>query len=72
MIFAGGIMVIRSSLTIGELVMFNSLIWALNNPMRMAGWLINDVQRFIASAEKIEDLMNTEPQIVNPANSKKR
>lgn len=71
MIFAGGIMVIRGSLTIGELVMFNSLIWALNNPMRMAGWLINDVQRFIASAEKIEDLMNTEPQIVNPANSKK-
>ncbi|MFP3126854.1 ABC transporter ATP-binding protein/permease [Ectobacillus funiculus] len=71
MIFAGGIMVIRGSLTIGELVMFNSLIWALNNPMRMAGWLINDVQRFIASAEKIEDLMNTEPQIVNPASSKK-
>lgn len=71
MIFAGGIMVIRGSLTIGELVMFNSLIWALNNPMRMAGWLINDVQRFIASAEKIEDLMNTEFQIVNPANFNK-
>lgn len=71
MIFAGGIMVIRGSLTIGELVMFNSLIWALNNPMRMAGWLINDVQRFIASAEKIEDLMNTESQIVNPASFNK-
>lgn len=71
MIFVGGIMVIRGSLTIGELVMFNSLIWALNNPMRMAGWLVNDVQRFVASAEKIEDLMNTESQIVDPASSKK-
>ncbi|PLT28796.1 ABC transporter ATP-binding protein [Peribacillus deserti] len=65
MILAGGIMVIRGSLTFGELVMFNSLIWALNNPMRMAGWLINDVQRFIASAEKVEELLKTEPKITN-------
>lgn len=65
MIFAGGLMVIQGSLTIGELVVFNSLIWALNNPMRMAGWLINDVQRFIASAEKIEDLFNERPAITN-------
>ncbi|MBM7692058.1 ATP-binding cassette subfamily B protein [Peribacillus deserti] len=65
MILAGGIMVIHGSLTFGELVMFNSLIWALNNPMRMAGWLINDVQRFIASAEKVEELLKTEPKIMN-------
>lgn len=68
MILVGGIMVINGSLTFGELVTFNSLIWALNNPMRMAGWLINDVQRFIASAEKIEDLLNTQPEITNEAN----
>jgi ATP-binding cassette, subfamily B, multidrug efflux pump len=65
MILAGGFMVIRGSLTMGELVMFNSLIWAINNPMRMAGWLINDVQRFIASAEKVEDLLLTNSQILN-------
>jgi ATP-binding cassette subfamily B multidrug efflux pump len=67
MILVGGSMVINGSLTIGELVTFNSLIWALNNPMRMAGWLLNDVQRFIASAEKVEDLLNTKPEIVNEA-----
>ncbi|SDM43489.1 ABC transporter ATP-binding protein [Bacillus sp. OK048] len=65
MILVGGIMVTNGSLTIGELVTFNSLIWALNNPMRMAGWLINDVQRFIASAEKVEDLLLTESEIIN-------
>ncbi|MEH7255307.1 ABC transporter ATP-binding protein [Neobacillus niacini] len=65
MILVGGIMVTTGSLTIGELVTFNSLIWALNNPMRMAGWLINDVQRFIASAEKVEDLLLTESEIIN-------
>ncbi|OLS42171.1 ABC transporter ATP-binding protein [Bacillus sp. MRMR6] len=63
MILAGGIMVIGGTLTIGELVMFNSLIWALNNPMRMAGWLINDTQRFIASAEKVEELLETKSAI---------
>jgi ATP-binding cassette, subfamily B, multidrug efflux pump len=69
MILVGGIMVITDSLTLGELIMFNSLIWALNNPMRMAGWLINDIQRFVASAEKIEDLMNVEPQIATQKDS---
>jgi len=65
MILVGGTMVIKGSLTIGELVTFNSLIWALSNPMKMAGWLINDVQRFIASAEKVEELLKTEPKITN-------
>jgi ATP-binding cassette subfamily B protein len=63
MIFAGGIMVIRDNITLGELVTFNSLIWALNNPMRMVGWLINDTQRFAASAEKIMAILNKEPKI---------
>ncbi|MGI8384317.1 ABC transporter ATP-binding protein [Robertmurraya sp. P23] len=65
MILVGGIMVINDSLTIGELVIFNSLIWALNNPMRMAGWLMNDVQRFIASAEKVEELLLTKSKMIN-------
>lgn len=71
MILVGGILVINGSLTLGQLVTFNSLIWALNNPMRMAGWLINDVQRFIASAEKVEDLLHTKPEIINSAASNK-
>ncbi|MEH6956058.1 ABC transporter ATP-binding protein [Neobacillus drentensis] len=70
MIIVGGIMVINNYISLGELVTFNSLIWALNNPMRMAGWLINDVQRFIASAEKVEELLNEEPKITNAVNKK--
>ena len=65
LILVGGIMVIRGSLTMGELVTFNSFIWALNNPMRMTGWLMNDIQRFAASAEKVIMLLNTEPKIKN-------
>lgn len=62
-IFVGGIMVINEKITLGELVTFNSFIWALNNPMRMVGWLINDTQRFAASAEKIMLLLGREPRI---------
>lgn len=62
-ILAGGIMVISGNITLGQLVTFNSFIWALNNPMRMVGWLINDTQRFAASAEKIMLLLDREPKI---------
>lgn len=65
MILVGGIMVVKGSLTIGELVTFNGFIWALNNPMRMVGWLINDVQRFVASSTKIIALLQTQPKIKN-------
>lgn len=63
MTLVGGIMVINKTLTLSELVVFNGLIWALNNPMRMSGWLINDIQRFAAAAEKIKALMEVEPKI---------
>lgn len=65
LILVGGIFVIKGWLTMGELVMFNSYIWALNNPMRMAGWLINEVQRFVASADKVMSLLKEEPRITN-------
>lgn len=65
MIFAGGIMVINKHMTLGNLVVFNGYIWALNNPMRMSGWLVNDVERFLASTIKIRELLNSEAKIKN-------
>lgn len=65
MILVGGILVVNKSMTLGDLVIFNGLLWALNNPMRMAGYLINDTERFIASSIKIRELLNTESNIKN-------
>ncbi len=65
MILVGGILVINKSMTLGDLVIFNGLLWALNNPMRMAGYLINDTEIFIASSIKIRELLNTESNIKN-------
>lgn len=60
---AGGFMVIKGQMTYGQLVTFNSLLFTLNNPLRMTGWLINDAQRFSASADKIIAFMNNSPEI---------
>lgn len=65
-IVVGGILVINGKLTLGQLVTFNGFVWAMNGPMRMMGWLINDTQRFAASAEKIMLLLEREPKIENP------
>ncbi|MBE6053977.1 MAG: ABC transporter ATP-binding protein [Clostridium sartagoforme] len=69
MILVGGILVSKDMMSIGDLVIFSSLLWALNMPMRMSGYLINDTQRFIASSAKIIDLLNTESIIVNKENA---
>ncbi|MCL2051239.1 MAG: ABC transporter ATP-binding protein/permease [Lachnospiraceae bacterium] len=60
---AGGIMVIRDMITLGQLVMVNGYIWMINNPLRMAGWLANDYQRFVTSVEKIYSTIDVEPNI---------
>ncbi|MHC1748819.1 MAG: ABC transporter ATP-binding protein [Cellulosilyticaceae bacterium] len=65
MLLGGGILVIKGRMTLGDLAIFNGLLWALNNPMRMAGYLINDTQRFIASSEKIREILGTETKIKN-------
>ena len=63
LILAGGIMIIRGGLTLGQLVTFNGLVWAINQPLRMAGWLVNDVQRFGAAADRLDRLYALESAI---------
>lgn len=62
----GGIMCINKDMTLGDMVMINGYLWMLNNPLRMAGWLINDIFRFFASVEKIHSTIKTKPCIMTP------
>lgn len=64
-LLVGGIMTAKGWMTVGELVAFGSYVWALNNPMRMAGWLINETERFVASGENIILLLEEKPKIRN-------
>jgi ATP-binding cassette subfamily B protein len=59
----GGMFVMRSGMSIGELVAFNGYIWMLIWPMRMLGWLTNLMAQTNASAKKIMAIMDIEPEI---------
>ncbi|MBM7710006.1 ABC transporter ATP-binding protein [Enterococcus lemanii] len=59
----GGWLVIKGQMTLGDLITFNGFLWMLNQPMRMSGWLINDVQRFNASCIKIRQMIHTKATI---------
>lgn len=68
----GGIMVVNGTISLGKLVTVSGYRWMLNNPLRMAGWLANDYQRFITSVEKIYSTINVEPGIKDPAHPYKK
>ena len=62
-VFMGGLFIIRGELTPGELAVFTGLSWAVSNPMRELGNLINDLQRFSTSAAKVMELYYGRPSI---------
>ena len=62
----GGYMVIQGEITMGNLVTVNGYLWMLTVPLRMAGWWVNDIQRFTTSVEKIYDTYVEEPNVKSP------
>ena len=65
-LFLGSMFVITGQITIGNMSAFTTLTWTLVYPMRMMGQLINDTQRFFASAEKVISVYYAQPDIENP------
>lgn len=59
----GGALVIAGKMSLGDLVAFNGFVWMLNQPMRMSGWLINDIQRFSAATIKIRRMLGAKSAI---------
>ena len=55
-VFVGGLFIIRGELTPGQMAIFTGLSWALSNPMRDLGNLINNLQRFSTSAAKVMEV----------------
>ena len=72
LILYGGYQVICGEMTLGNLVTVNGYLWMVSNPLRFAGWWVNDVQRFITSVEKIYDTYSKEPDVKKPKKGIKR
>ncbi|MHB8129234.1 MAG: ABC transporter ATP-binding protein [Mobilitalea sp.] len=65
----GGIMVVGGHMSLGKMVTVSGYLWMLNNPLRQAGWLANDYERFVTSVDKIYSTVIIEPSIKKPENA---
>jgi ATP-binding cassette subfamily B protein len=63
----GGHQVINGELALGALVAFNAYVVLLVWPMRMLGWIVAMAQRAGASAQRVHEVLATEPEVVDPA-----
>ncbi|MBP3578347.1 MAG: ABC transporter ATP-binding protein [Lachnospiraceae bacterium] len=69
LLVVGGLFIINGQLTMGEYVAFSGLIWAVQNPMRMLGNIMNEFQRFAAASDKVMEIYYSEPKIVDKENA---
>lgn len=65
LLLVGGLFIIGGRITMGEYVAFSGLIWAIANPMRQLGNIMNEFQRFSAAADKVMEIYYSEPEIVD-------
>lgn len=75
MLLVGGIFMINGRITAGQYVAFSGMIWTLANPTRNLGSVLNELQRFVAAANKIMEIEQSEPTMKeseHPVEVKKR
>jgi ATP-binding cassette subfamily B protein len=68
----GGARVLSGALTLGELVTFHFFLAKLVWPMIAAGWVVNLVQRGVASLGRVVEVLDARPAIVDLAADGKR
>lgn len=68
LILFGGYLVIKGHMTLGEIVTFNGLLWTFTQPLNMFGGIMNDAQRFSASAQRLYEIYQQKPSIKNCEN----
>ncbi len=65
LLWVGGTLLMKDEMTMGEFVAFSGLMWAIANPMRLLGNILNEFQRFSAAADKVMEIYYSEPKIVD-------
>ncbi|HEX7169050.1 MAG TPA: ABC transporter ATP-binding protein [Acidimicrobiales bacterium] len=63
----GGQQVLDGQLSIGELTAFNAYVVMLIPPLRMTGMLVAQAQRAVAASQRIDEILSTDPAIVDRA-----
>ena len=63
LLVVGGTFIINGQITMGEYAAFSGLIWAITNPMRNLGSIMNEFQRFRTASAKVMEIYYSEPEI---------
>lgn len=66
-IYFGGMEVINGTFTFGNIAEFVIYVNLLTWPVASLGWVTSIVQRAAASQERINEFMNTKPDVVSPS-----
>ncbi|HWR60256.1 MAG TPA: ABC transporter ATP-binding protein, partial [Clostridia bacterium] len=64
-LYFGGMLVIDEQLSLGQFVSFVAYLGLLTWPMMAVGWVINILQRGIASMKRINEILDTAPEILD-------
>jgi ATP-binding cassette subfamily B protein len=62
----GGIRVVDEAITIGEFVSFTQYLAVMVLPLMITGWFFANLPRSAAAATRIDDLIETDPDIAEP------
>ena len=62
-LFAGGHLVLRHKIDVGDFTAFNTYMILLTFPIIAVGWVINLFQRGTASIKRIDEILRSEPDI---------
>ena len=62
-LFAGGQLVLRHKIDVGDFTAFNTYMILLTFPIIAVGWVINLFQRGTASIKRIDEILRSEPDI---------
>jgi ATP-binding cassette subfamily B multidrug efflux pump len=65
----GGNMVLKGTLTVGELVAFNAYVLMLATPAQQLTWLVNGAGEASAGARRVLEILDTEPEITSPTDA---
>ena len=68
-LWVGGGMVFKGTLSIGELVAFNAYVLMLARPAQQLTWLVNGAGEAAAGARRVLEVLDSEPEIASPADA---
>ena len=67
----GGFLSVNDYITLGDFIAFNQYVFLLMWPLRITAWFLSEIPASVSAANRILELLNEKPAIVNNENVEK-